>query len=80
MPPLIGKPSANKLVTKMTTDMAQSMSDALKNMDEKSKRRLTTDPSVLDDLLLKTITPEWVEKNVGIVTLRKEECSSVRTG
>ena len=73
MPPIIAKPSADKLVDKLTTDLQGAVSAALKGLTPEERVDIDKNPAAFDELILKQINTEWVQKNIGLITLKKED-------
>ncbi len=72
-PPLIAKPSAEKLISKMTTDIDAAIRERVAKLTPEQKQTLLSEPGSFDELVLKAIDTEWVTKNIGLVTIKKED-------
>ncbi len=72
-PSIIAKPSADKLIGKVTSALSASIQEKFKNLTPKEKMDITKDPSKLDDVLLQIVDQEWVKRNIGLVDVRKED-------
>ncbi len=73
MPPIIARPSADKLVNKLTTDISNAMTVGLKNLTEDQRKELESSQDKMGEFIIKTINSDWVAKNIGIITLKKED-------
>lgn len=73
LPPLIAKPSALKFVSKLTADMDTTLKVEIAKLGAEEKTALVMDQSKLDEFLLKTFDSDWVQRNIGIVTMKRED-------
>lgn len=73
LPPLIAKPSALKFVSKLTSDMDLTLKAELAKLTPEQKTEILGDQSKLDSFLLNIFNTEWVQKNIGIVTMKRED-------
>lgn len=73
LPPIIAKPSADKLVGKTATALSASIQKMLATLTDAQRKELQDDPSKLDDFILKIVNQDWVKANIGIVDIRKED-------
>jgi hypothetical protein len=71
--PLISKPSAQKLISKMHNDMDATYKEALAKLTPEQKAELINDQTKFDEFLIKLFDVQWVERNVGIVTTKRED-------
>lgn len=73
MPPLISQPSAQKLVNQLSDDIADSINAKIKALTADQRKELESSPDKLEELVLKTVTPDWVQQKIGLVTVKKED-------